>query len=74
MATRLFYVLDSDEANEEIFETLEDAEGAYAHENSISKTARLYIAQVRNAYRISELSEWNYEDHADTFTIIKILK
>jgi len=75
--TRLFFVVDSVSSNEEIYTTLENAETAYNQELQEDKTARLYIAMVRNAYNQSnglEMEDWNYSDHSDTFEIIKILK
>lgn len=85
--TRLFFVVDSYEKNEEIFETREQAE-KYLNElrkdniqpddrdHAMSEGARLYIALVKNAYREPDgpaKDQWNYEDFSDTFQIIKTL-
>ena len=73
--TRLFFVVDSWNDNEEIYETLEQAEKLYyllEKENSPNCKPRLYIAMVKNAYQ--EGSGWNYDDFSDTFQIIEIIK
>lgn len=69
---RVFYVVDSIEDNEELFETLEQAEN---YQNTLKKEdkPRLYIAMVRNAFYEEDLRGWNYDDLADTFNIIKII-
>lgn len=78
--TRVFFVVDSIEENEELFETLEDAQN-YAVQMPQADKARVYIALVRNAYKDEDPStddglskEWNYDDRSDTFKIIKIIK
>lgn len=71
--TRVFYVVDSEEDNEELFETLEGAEAHLVSVINSGVKGRLYIAQVRNAYREPINDEWNYEDRSDTFNIIQIL-
>lgn len=71
--TRLFYVVDSIDKNEEIFETLEKAEEYYLKNINEDEPQRVYIAFVKNAYYEEDLKEWNYEDFSDTFTIIKFL-
>ena len=76
--TRVFFVVDSIEDNEEIFETKEEAVNWL---NGIAKKnkPRIYIAIVKNAYKEhdyigkKELG-WNYDDRSDTFEIIKLLK
>lgn len=73
--TRVFFVLDSLEENEEIYETLEEASRAYTalqFEEKGNGGARLYVAMVRNAYREAD-GQWNYNDLADTFTNIHTL-
>ncbi len=73
MKTKLFFVVDSEERNEEIFETLEEAK---AHRLSVIGTEKgslLRIAMVRNYYYEKDLKRWNYEDFSDTFNFIKIL-
>jgi len=69
--TRIFYVVDSIEDNEELFET---REGAEAHFDLLKKEdkPRLYIAMVRNAFR-EEDGQWNYDDFSNTFQIVKYL-
>lgn len=75
--TRIFFVVDSINDNEEIYETLEEAEALYKKLQTEHKP-RLYIAIVKNAYREGDFNEvatwWNYTDRADTFEIIKIIK
>ena len=68
--TRVFFVVDSQEDNEEIFETFGEAEQQY---NKLGDKPRLYVALVKNAYKEPESGIWNYEDMADTFEIIKVL-
>jgi hypothetical protein len=69
--TRLFYVVDGADTNEEIFETLEEAETFFGQFEA-SEEPRIYIAQVKNA--IKEADGWNYEDLSDTFDMVKIIK
>ena len=65
--TRLFWVVDSPEDNEEIFATREEAD-KYASETYDKKTPyRIYIAEVNNYYYDEQLNGWNYDDLADTF-------
>lgn len=79
--TRLFFVTDSIEDNEEIFDTLEAAE-AYIKTMPIETSEgepslpRLRICLVRNAYLedYQEGQSWNYDDQADTFETIKTLE
>jgi len=67
--TRIFFVTDSFESNEEIFETLEEAE-AYFNKNLRNEHgARIFVALVRNAYR-EDSGRWNYDDYSDTFTFL----
>jgi hypothetical protein len=71
MKTRLFWVVDSPEDNEEIFEAQEDAK-KYAEKYGKQSPYRIYIAEVRNYFQEAN-GAWNYEDHSDTFnTIITI--
>jgi len=84
--TRLFFVVDSQDTDEEIFETLEEAQDYY-DELDISEEyepyKRLFIALVRNAYRKTkengeyeegQKTNYNYEDFGDTFESIKTIK
>lgn len=73
--TRIFFIVDSLEDNEDIFETLEEAK-RYINLNFFdNKTAkpRLYIAYVKNCFYEKNTKSWNYNDYADTFEFIKQL-
>jgi len=62
---KLFYVVDPQEKNREIFETLEEAE---EFAKSIKEPFKISIADVRNYY-LENNGKWNYEDKIDTFKI-----
>lgn len=66
--TRLFFVTDSADDNEEIFETLEDAE-EYIEATKFNAPPRIRICIVRNAYKEGG-GEWNYDDLSNTFTTV----
>lgn len=70
-ATRLFFVTDTLEDNEEIFDTMETA---LTYFDTLPKMdrPRLYVAMVRNAYIDASTDTWTYEDQGDTF--VEILK
>lgn len=69
MDTRVFFVTDSLEDNEELFETFEGAL-AYVRANMPSLVdPRIRVCFVQNAYRQGE--GWNYDDKANTFETIK---
>lgn len=69
MEKRLFWTVDADNVNEEIFETYEDAElYAEALKQKKEPGVRLRICIVRNAYR--ESNGWNYDDLANTFETV----
>lgn len=68
--TRVFFVVDSIEDNEEIFETLEQAEAYMISALDYEDKPRVYVAYVRNAFREKDGS-WNYDDLSDTFTFIQ---
>ena len=80
--TRVFFVVDSIEDNEEIFETLEQAQNWKAQLKKKDRP-RLYIAIVKNAY-LEEVEDidrelldeptWNYEDKVNTFEIIDFIE
>ena len=73
--TRLFYVTDSVESNEEIFETYQQArEYMKRLEDDNQELVRLRICEVNNAYYDKQLKSYNYDDRADTFTTIKEFK
>ena len=69
--TRLFFVVDSIEHNEELFETLEDAQAYLISVIGTEDKARIRVCFVRNAYREPVTGLWNYEDLSDTFQTIK---
>lgn len=73
-STRLFFVTDSHEENEELFETLEDAEFYIQNEMDEGTGRRLRICLVRNAYFDKDLNGWNYDDQANTFETVKVLE
>lgn len=64
---RLFWVVDSPEDNEEIFETREQADKYVRETFSKQEPYRIYIAEVANYYFDEQLNGWNYDDLADTF-------
>lgn len=66
--TRVFFVTDSDDDNEELHETLEAARD-YADTMTYP---RIRVCIVRNAYRESNGS-WNYDDRSDTFETVKVI-
>ncbi len=70
--TRLFWVTDSKEDNEEIFESLEDAE-EYIEATKFRGSPRIKICVVEHAYK-EDNDEWNYVDLANTFRVISIWK
>lgn len=73
-ATRLFFVVDSVPANEEIFETLEEADKFYnAKVEAKEDSPRIRICIVKNAYR-EDNGGWNYDDQADTFETVKTIQ
>lgn len=63
--SRLFWVVDSHEDNEEIFATKSEAL-KYAEKYGKQEPYRIFIAEVRNYFREVNGS-WNYDDRADTF-------
>lgn len=70
METRLFYVVDSTDSNEEIFETFEEAKDFEAKLLSQGVKPRIAVSMVKNAYR-EDSGAWNYEDTADTFDVVR---
>jgi hypothetical protein len=78
--TRVFFVTDSLDNNEEIFETLEEAEeflDTIPEKRELddigqSNERRLRICLVRHAYKEAN-GGWNYDDCVDTFETIKAL-
>lgn len=71
-ATRVFFVTDSIEANEELHETLEDAVDYAKNEMDAGSGRRIRVCIVRNAFREVD-GGWNYDDQADTFEEVKTL-
>jgi hypothetical protein len=69
--TRVFFVTDGKTTNEEIFETLEEAQQYMLDAIDSEDSPRVYIAMVKNAYK--EDGKWNYEDFSDTFRIVKVI-
>jgi hypothetical protein len=72
-STRVFFVVSSDESNEEIFTTLEKAQAYRISAIGTERGSLLRVALVRNAYYEKDIKRWNYNDVADTFEFIKIL-
>jgi hypothetical protein len=72
MNTRVFFVVDSSEHNEEIFETLEEA-SEFFRVIKDSPNASIYIAIVQNAFK-EDTGAWNYDDRVDTFEKIQVLE
>lgn len=72
---RLFFVVDSYESNEEIFETLIMAKQYFENVVKDEDGARVYVGLVRNSYKEFDkkgnMIGWNYDDQADTFTLIQ---
>lgn len=65
---RLFWVVDSPEDNQEIFQTRAEAD-AYAQTTySKQEPYRIYIAEVKNYYWDEQANGWNYDDVHDTFS------
>lgn len=70
--TRVFFVTDSKEDNEELHETLEQAQAYFLSSMSSGTGRRIRVCLVRNAYQ--ENGGWNYDDHPNTFFTIKVLE
>jgi hypothetical protein len=68
-ATRVFFVTDSFESNQEIFETLGEADHHFKTRLREEAGARLYVAMVNHAYREAD-GRWNYDDYSDTFRFL----
>lgn len=67
--TRLFFVVDADNVNDELFETYEDSElYAEALRQQKEPGVRVRICIVRNSYR--EVNGWNYDDLSNTFETV----
>lgn len=67
--TRLFFVTESAEDNEEIFETLEDAQ-EYVEATKFRGEPEIWISIVKNAYK-EDNGEWNYDDRSNTFEKVR---
>lgn len=72
-ATRVFFVTDSIEANEELHETLEDAVDYAKNEMDAGSGRRIRVCIVRNAFREAD-GGWNYDDYTNTFETIKTIQ
>ncbi len=76
MATRLFFVTESKEDNEELHETLEAARNYINGSNDVNDSATMviWIAVCTTAYPEEQYDgtiRWNYEDNMNCFTKIK---
>lgn len=69
--TRLFYVVDAPEVNEELFTTYEKALDEYKEMVKLNLSPRIRICQVKHSYK--EMGGWNYDDYSDTFETVKEL-
>ena len=70
--TRVFFVTDSLEDNEELHETLEQARAHLLSAMNSNTNRRIRVCLVRHAYKENE--RWNYDDYSDTFTEIKLME
>lgn len=70
--TRVFWVTDSTEDNEELFECLEDAD-EYIKATKFKATPRIKVCIVKHAYKGDD-GEWTYDDQIDTFYTVSIYK
>jgi len=76
-ATRLFFVVINPDTNEEIFETLGEAQSYINNKKQI-----IWIALVNHAYKEHDYKKsdknsvlkWNYNDLADTFQFIRVIE
>ena len=66
--TRLFFVVDADNVNEEIFETLEHASEFANSLKELNVGTRVRICLVRNTF--TSKSGYQYEDLANTFETV----
>ena len=69
--TRVFFVTDSTEDNEELHETLEQAQAYTLSAMSEPQTARIRICMVLHAF--PEGRRWNYDDQDNTFVTVKTI-
>lgn len=69
--TRVFFVVDSEEDNEELYETLEDARDAKARLDPENHPL-IRVCIVKNAF--VDDGVWNYDDYLDTFDTIKYIE
>jgi hypothetical protein len=76
--TRLFYVVESEESNPEIFIHKEDAlKNARDWKRQGDINIEVSIKEVKNWFQEKygdEREVFNYDDYADTFNTIKIIK
>lgn len=74
--TRVFFVVDSLEANEQLFTTYGEAKRFYQElQADKHELARIRVCLVNNAYQEHDGGKmfWNYEDKSDTFTTVETL-
>lgn len=67
---RLFWIVDSENSEREIFENREEAESfmeEYAKDTG--EAVKLIISECKNYFK-EENGEWNYADYRDTFNDI----
>lgn len=74
METRVFFVTDSREDNEELFETLEEAQAYKLSAMNSGTGRRIRICVVHSAYREPDINRWNYDDGWNAFETIKVLE
>lgn len=72
--TRVFFVVDAPDINEELFTELELAADEANELAKLGNEARVRICLVRHAYYEEELAGWNYDDWADTFETVKVIE
>jgi hypothetical protein len=71
--TRVFFVVDSVDTNEELFETLEIAQWWAADLlNRKKQVPRIRVAIVKHAFMDDGV--WNYDDQADTFQFVHTIQ
>ena len=73
---RLFFAVDSDESNKEIFDNYDEANMfAKSLIENCEENVNMSIEIVRNAYKEGGVGEtgykWNYDDRSDTFNWVK---
>lgn len=72
--TRVFFVVDAPEINEEIFTELELAADEASELEKLGNKVRVRVCLVRHAYYDEQLAGWNYDDLANTFETVKVVE